>query len=263
MRVVAAALLIVSLGLAPGCSSSPNQPTPQPPSGGPSPAPPPPPEPPPPGGPATPPAPRIAKVRFMAFGDSLTEGVISVPFTQTLVTIPHAYPARLADQLRARYYDQPELVVFNEGRAGEMAMDGRTRLPDAIKADTPEVLLLMDGANEINVLGRRGISPAVGAIEDMIKDARRRGLIVFVATLPPQRAGGNHAEGAPFLDELNAQIRKTALDEGATLVDVNRQLDLSFVGQDGLHLTEAGYTRLAEIFAAAIRQAFDLAPPQT
>lgn len=197
----------------------------------------------------------------MAFGDSLTEGVVSAPLTQTLVTIPYAYPARLADQLRARYYDQPQIVVFNEGFAGEMAADGRARLPDAIKADSPEVLLLMEGANEINVLGRRGISRAVGALEDMIKDAQRRGVIVFVATLPPQRAGGDHAEGAPFLDELNTQIRKTALDEGATLVDVNRQLDLSFVGQDGLHLTEAGYTRLAEIFAAAIRQAFDVATP--
>ena len=50
-----------------------------------------------------------------------------------------------------------------------------------------------------------------------------------------------HADGAPFVDELNAQIRKTVADEGATLVDVNAQLDLSFVGQDGLHLTEAGY----------------------
>ena len=147
MRAAAAALLILCLGVASGCSSSPNQPTPQPPSGGPSPAPQPPPEPPPPGGPATPPAPRIAKVRFMAFGDSLTEGVVSAPLTQTLVTIPYAYPARLADQLRARYYDQPQIVVFNEGVAGEMAADGRTRLPDAIKADTPEVLLLMEGAN--------------------------------------------------------------------------------------------------------------------
>jgi len=264
MRAAAAALLTLCLGMAPGCSSSPpTVPTPQPSPGG-SPTPPAPPEPPTPGGPATPPpAPRLAKVRFMAFGDSLTEGVISTPLTLMLVDAPNAYPARLATALRARYYDQPQIVVFNEGRAGEMAGDGRTRLPDAIKADTPEVLLLLEGANEINVMGRRGISRAVGALEDMIKDAQRRGLTVFVATLPPQRAGGDHAEGAPYVEELNAQIRKTALDEGATLVDVYPQLDLSFVGRDGLHLTEAGYARLAEIFAAAIRQAFDLGTPQT
>ena len=118
----------------------------------------------------------------------------------------------------------------------------------------------MDGANDLLVFGRRGVSRAVGALEDMIKDAQRRGVLVLVATLPPQRPGGIRAEGVVDLDELNAQIRKTAAEEGARLVDVNTLLDLSFVGQDGLHLTEAGYTRLAEIFAAAIRDAFELPP---
>jgi lysophospholipase L1-like esterase len=204
--------------------------------------------------------PHLGKLRFVAFGDSLTEGVVSTPLTFTLVNIPYAYPARLADSLHARYKEQPQIVVFNEGKAGEFALDGKVRLPDAIKADTPDVVLLMEGANEINVLGRKGIARAVGALEDMIKDAQRRGVIVLVATLPPQRAGGIRAEGAPYLDELNAQIRKTAADEGARLVDVNLQLDLSFVGADGLHLTEAGYTRLAEVFGAAIHDAFELAP---
>lgn len=260
MRVVAASVLFLSLVVATGCSDSPNQPTPQP-----QPQPPvvtpPPSNPNPPAGPATPPAvPRVGKIRFVAFGDSLTEGVTSAPLTLTLVNVPYAYPARLADALHARYKNQPEIVVFNEGKAGESALDARTRLPDVIKADNPEVLLLMDGANDLLVFGRRGVSRAVGALEDMIKDAQRRGVLVLVATLPPQRPGGIRAEGVVNLDELNAQIRKTAAEEGARLVDVNTLLDLSFVGQDGLHLTEAGYTRLAEIFAAAIRDAFELPP---
>jgi lysophospholipase L1-like esterase len=264
MRAAAACLIALTLIGVAACSGSPNQPTPTPtPTPAPTPQPPTPPgTPEPPAGPTTPPpAPRVGKTRFVAFGDSLTEGVVSAPFTQTLVNIPYAYPARLADALKARYADQGDIVVFNEGKAGEFAVDGKVRLPDAIKAGTPQVLLLMEGANDINFLGRRGITRVVVALEDMIKDAQRRGVIVFVATLPPQRAGGLHAEGEPFLAELNAQIRKTAAEEGATLVDVNTQLDLSFVGQDGLHLTEAGYTRLAEIFAAAIRQAFETAPP--
>ena len=263
MRAVGAFLAVLSLVVATGCSSSPNRPSPTPqPQPQPNPTPPPT-TPDPPAGPSTPPpAPRLGKLRFVAFGDSLTEGVVSAPLTFTLVNIPYAYPARLADALRARYTAQPELVVFNEGKAGEFALDGKTRLPDAIKADAPEVLLLMEGANEINVLGRPGVSRAVGALEDMIKDAQRRGVTVFVATLPPQRLGGRNAGGASYVDELNTQIRKTAIDEGARLVDVNAQLDLSFVGGDGLHLTEAGYTRLAEIFAGAIRAAFEL-PPAT
>lgn len=262
MRAVVACLIALSLGLA-GCSGdNPNQPTPNP-SPSPTPQPPTPTPPPPaPGGPTTPPAvPRVGKVRYLAFGDSLTEGVVSAPHTQTLVTTPHAYPARLAEALRARYRDQPEIAVFNEGRAGEFATDGKVRLPDAIKAHSPEVLLLMEGANDINLFGRRGITRVVVALEDMIKDATRRGQIVFVGTLPRQRPGGRSAGGVEFLDELNGQIRKTAVEEGATVVDVYSQLDLSFVGEDGLHLTEAGYVRLAEIFAAAIRQAFEIAPP--
>jgi lysophospholipase L1-like esterase len=260
MRAVAAGLIVLML-CASGCSgSNPNQPTPTP-----TPTPTPSPTPPgsdPPAGPPTPaPAPRVTKTRFVAFGDSLTEGVVSAPLTQALVNIPYAYPARLADLLRARYRDQNDIVVLNEGKAGEFAVDGKVRLPDAIKNGTPQVLLLMEGANDISFLGRRGITRVVIALEDMIKDAQRRGVIVFVATLPPQRAGGLHADGAPFVDELNTQIRKTVAEEGATLVDVNAQLDLSFVGQDGLHLTEAGYVRLGEIFAAAIRQAFETAPP--
>jgi lysophospholipase L1-like esterase len=257
----AAWLIVVTLAVAACSSSSPNQPTPTPPSGG---TPPPPTgggEPDPPAGPQTPPpAPRLGKTRFVAFGDSLTEGIVSAPFGVLLVDVPHAYPARLATALRARYSDQPGIVVLNEGKAGEFALDGKVRLPDVIKADAPEVVLLMEGANELNVLGRRGVSRAVGALEDMIKDASRRGVIVFVATLPPQRAGGSNGFGAPYVEELNAQIRRTAADEGAGLVDVYPQFDLSLVGQDGLHLTEAGYTRLAEIFAASLRQAFEIPP---
>ena len=262
MRTAAACL--IALTLVAGCSGgSPNQPTPSPPTGGGG-TPTPPVTPDPPGGPSTPPpAPRIAKTRFVAFGDSLTEGVISAPVTLrlTLIDAPRAYPGRLVAALRARYYDQTDIVVLNEGKAGEFALDGKVRLPDVIKADAPQVVLLMEGANELNVLGRRGVSRAVGALEDMIKDAVRRGCIVFVATLPPQRASGVNGEGAAFVEELNVQIRKTAADEGATLVDVYPQLDLSLVGQDGLHLTEAGYARLAEIFAGAIRLAFEMPPP--
>lgn len=263
MRAAVACLIVLTLMGAAGCSGdNPNQPTPTPaptPPGGPTP---PPATPEPPAGPSTPPpAPRVAKTRFVAFGDSLTEGVVSAPLMLTLVDIPRAYPARLAEALRTRYYDQTDIVVLNEGKAGEFALDGKARLPDVIKTDAPQVLLLMEGANELNVLGRRGVSRAVGALEDMIKDATRRGCIVFVATLPPQRASGTNGFGAPYVEELNAQIRRTAADEGAMLVDVYPQFDLSLVGQDGLHLTEAGYVRLAAIFAAAIRQAFEAPPP--
>ena len=42
-----------------------------------------------------------------------------------------------------------------------VAADGRTRLPDAIRAHSPEVLLLMEGANELNFFGRAGVTRTV------------------------------------------------------------------------------------------------------
>ena len=125
MRAALACLIVVTLAGAAGCSGdNPNQPTPTPApptGGGGTPAPPATPDPP--AGPSRRPlpAPRIAKTRFVAFGDSLTEGVVSSPLTLTLVDIPRAYPARLAEALRTRYYDQTDIVVLNEGRAGEFA----------------------------------------------------------------------------------------------------------------------------------------------
>jgi lysophospholipase L1-like esterase len=261
MRAALACLIVLTLCAA-GCSGgSPNEPTPNP---TPTPQPPTPsPNPTPPAGPATPApaAPRLGKTRFLAFGDSMTEGVASLPFTQTLVNIPHSYPARLGDGLRARYADQRDIAVVNEGKAGEFAVEGKFRMGNLIRADTPQVLLLLEGANDINVLGRQGVSRVAVAIEDMIKDAHARGVVVLVATLPRQRAGGRNADGAPFVEEVNALIRRITVDRGATVVDVYNQLDLSLIGEDGLHPTEAGYARLAEIFATAIRQAFETAPP--
>ena len=180
--------------------------------------------------------------------------------TLRLVNIPYAYPAKLQDMLRARYKDQPEIVVANEGKAGESAIDGRGRLIDAIKADNPEVVILMDGANDLLFYHSPRHQPGGRRRRGHDQGSARPRRPVIVASLPPQRAGGLRAEGEPYLAETNAQLRKTAADEGAGFVDVNAQMDLSFVGQDGLHLTEAGYVRLAEIFAGAIRAAFELPP---
>jgi lysophospholipase L1-like esterase len=49
-----------------------------------------------------------------------------------------------------------------------------------------------------------------------------------------------------------------AATKGATFVDVFAQFDLSLIGQDGLHPTEAGYDRLATIFQSAISNAFEV-----
>jgi len=244
VRVLTAAVVLAVAGTA--CVRSPIVPSPRSPGPvvGPLPIPPPP-----------PPAPILSATRFLAFGDSMTEGTIS-PALQTMLTagLPVSYPYKLQERLTAIYTDQT-IIVLNAGRGGELATNGVKRLPDVMREAQPNVLLLMEGVNDLN--SKAGISQTIGALESMIKYARSQGVQVLLATLPPQRRGGLRAGSVDLVPPFNDEVRKTAAEEGATLVDVNSAFDLALIGQDGLHPTDAGYSRLAEIFFEAIRSAFE------
>ena len=82
-----------------------------------------------------------------------------------------------------------------------------------------------------------------------------------MATLPPSRASGVHAVPQSAIIALNDRIRTTAAGEGAVLVDLYAALSSDvtrYIGSDGLHPTEAGYSRMAEVFLQAIRLQFEV-----
>jgi hypothetical protein len=56
----------------------------------------------------------------------------------------------------------------------------------------------------------------------------------------------------------NIALRDVARGEGALLVDFEREVDVSLIGLDGLHPTEAGYTRMAAVLFEAIRGRYEL-----
>ena len=202
--------------------------------------------------------------RILAFGDSLTSGTTSPPPTLWSLDagLPVSYPFQLHLLLTARYTSQ-SVEVYNAGAAGTRASDDRSRLEDAIRDTNPEVLLLMHGANDLNRLGRSGIGRVIGWLEGMVDAGTSRGVRVFVATLPPQRDGpDSKGDAAPFLDIVNGQIREMAIDEGALPVDLFGNMALSDIGTDGLHPTEAGYHRMAEIWFDALRLAYEQAPEE-
>lgn len=171
---------------------------------------------------------------------------------------PWAYPNVLQSRLRSRYTSQLP-GVFNRGVGGEELSDGVTRLRDVLATDQPEVVLLQEGANDVN----QGRSPSsiANAFRSMIRDARARGAQPFVGTLLPQRplgsAGSCRGFGADNVAAANDQIRATAATEGAPLVDLYQAyggVPGDLIGPDGLHPTEAGYARIADTFFDAIRQ---------
>lgn len=215
----------------------------------------PPPEPPP---PPPPPVPVLGVTRILAFGDSMTEGVTSPTFGVRMLTagLPQSYPYKLQTLVSARYTSQT-VVVLNAGFAGKLATEDWSRFNAALSEAKPELLLLMEGANDLNGVAP-SVTAAVNAMEDMVREAGRRGIFVMLATIPPQRPGhGSNTTSPDVLARYNSSLRTMAANKGAQLIDVNALLPVALIGKDGLHPTEAGYERLAEIFFDAIKTKYE------
>ena len=247
---VALVAFVTGLGGSAGCGSSPTGPDPveqQPP----------PPPPPPPAA-----APRLSRLRYLAFGDSLTEGVVTTAIAANwrfalTAGRSESYPFKLQQLLSARYTAQSPSVL-NAGRGGEQAADALPRLQSVLnEARDTEVVLLLEGINDLNAFGEGRIPAAVDAMKGLMREVKRRGMVPMVATMVPLNPAGRRAGAAGWVPEYNRDLVRTAQTEGVTVVDLYNQFDVSLQGPDGLHPSEQGYQRMAEIFLAAIRAAFE------
>jgi lysophospholipase L1-like esterase len=206
---------------------------------------------------------RLQKTRFLAFGDSLTEGKLK-PFGATLTfdAGPHSYPSTLRRLLTERYAGQ-SVTVENEGWSGERATESFRRYLDAIAEHRPEVMLLMHGVNDLGSDDDNKILSTARAIDELTAIARDRGLAVFLATLPPLGPGGKSGDFCPeCVAPLNDRIRSSAPARGAVLVDVFAAWGSrsGLMGPDGIHPTEVGYEAIAVAFLEAIQRTLE-APP--
>ena len=211
--------------------------------------------------------PTLQRTSFLAFGDSVTAGEVTVPTSgatmdgfpsfRLIIVSAASYPAQLQTLLRTRYITQQAAIsVANAGVSGERATQGAQRFPSVVSQLRPEVVLLLEGYNDLSLLGAAGITPAAAAIETMARDARTRGARVFIASLTPPRAGGRNTLPADVVTAFNTRLRSVALGEGAVFVDLYQALVGNvtlYIGVDGLHPTEVGYQRIAETFFAAVQ----------
>ena len=211
--------------------------------------------------------PTLQRTSFLAFGDSTTAGEVTVPTSGgttidgfpsfKLVLVPSAsYPTQLQALLRTRYITQQTAIsVASSGVPGERATTGATRLPGVLSAVRPEVVLLLEGYNDL-ALGVNQVGPAATAIETMAKEARNRGARVYIASLTPPRPGGRNALPADWIATYNARLRSVAAGENAVFVDLYQALVTNvtlYIGTDGLHPTEIGYQKIAETFFNSIQ----------
>jgi len=198
----------------------------------------------------------------------VTSGEVSFPIgstsfhglgaiTKQVVVPSAAYPTILAKTLQGRYPSQSDqIIVANYGLGGEKTVNARDRFFQALAIVRPEVVLLMEGYNDIGGGANGAASSAASEIDIMAAEARNRGMRVFLGTAVPPRPGGNRTIDLIYIIDWNNRMRTVASRQGAVLVDlysailpeVNR-----YIGVDGLHPNEAGYAKIADLFFQAIQ----------
>ena len=231
--------------------------------------------------------PQLSETKYVAFGDSITQGQIDTPCPgqvgatlqealkslrglERIVDPARSYPTKLLTLLTGRYPGQG-ITMFNAGLGGETVEQGQARLPGVLTAQKPQVLLLQEGANDLTGIAFGSppytvMSTIVNGLRAMIREARRRGILVFVGTLLPQRAGSCRAYAPEYIAPTNDLIRVMVAGEGpgVTLVDLYAAFggvagDL--LSPDGLHPNDAGYQRMAQDFFENIQQLETMARP--
>jgi lysophospholipase L1-like esterase len=216
--------------------------------------------------------PTLSRTKFLAFGDSITAGEVTVPGGSLLiggldkssrqVVVPSAsYPTVLQNTLRGRYAAQANSIeVFNYGFGGEKVINARNRFFSALSATRPEVVMLNEGANDIPLGEDGAASGAAAEIRIWVAEAKARGARVFLATPVPGKPGSKTIQPFLLLDYAN-RMRRVAEQEGVTLVDLYGLMlpDANrYIGVDGLHPNEAGYARIADLFFQAIQASLEV-----
>ena len=213
------------------------------------------------------PAPRLSRTRFLAFGDSFTAGEVTTPALTTssaigkLVLVPSAsYPTVLQTRLQATYTSQASsITVTNAGLASERILDGAQRFPSVYDSARPEVVLIQEGANGLPQVGP---DISAGVMRTMVQHAKAGGSRVFVGSMIPQVPG--RPRGNTPVSELlayNTTLQLMSQQESVVYVDLYTPMlpdAPTLIGSDGLHPTEAGYRRIAEIFMVAIRTTLEV-----
>jgi lysophospholipase L1-like esterase len=202
----------------------------------------------------------VSRTKFLAFGDSITAGTTSPVFTVWQLAnagLPQSYPFKLQSLLRGRYRDQA-IDVTNGGKPGEAVADAKARFSTLLRDAAPDVVILMHGVNDVTFQRVSEVSRTAEFVNQIAREARFAKADVIICTMLPQRAGGSHTADPTVLAAYNVALRQVARGEGAKLIDFDALgFDLRLIGVDGLHPTEQGYTRLAEIFFDFARQWYE------
>lgn len=220
----------------------------------------------------------LSATKFVAFGDSVTEGQNGrIAGGMRVVDLPNAYPTKLQSLFDFEFPGQAIMVV-NRGEGGVPLEDGMKHLPGVLSSEHPDALLLLDGYNDLVACppGNAGSASCATAIHVVVNKLReciqiarapRYGVrYIFVSTLtPPGPVSGpvDRRRASEAIAQTNGRFAQMVPAEGAILVDPYPQFlghEAEYVDVDGLHLRPAGNDDVARLFFSAIKVAIPATP---
>jgi lysophospholipase L1-like esterase len=157
---------------------------------------------------------------ILAFGDSLTFGVGTTKI--------NSYPSVLAQMTG--------LNVINAGVSGETTTDGLARLPELLDRTVPDLLILIEGGNDI--LRNQSKSTLKTNLQQMIELAQSRRIPVVLIAIPEKSLLSN---AAPLYAELAEQYGLVYDD--SLIGGLQRSPSLK---SDIVHFNKEGYREMAE-----------------
>lgn len=163
---------------------------------------------------------------IVAFGDSLTEGYGAAK--------GNSYPEVLAELTG--------LKVINSGISGEVTKQGLERLPDVLSKHKPQLVILMEGGNDI--LHGGDLGQAKQNLASMIELIQAYGSEVVLIGVPQKKLFSNTA---PFYQQR--------ADEYPLVYESDILPDLLWDNNyksDSIHFNAAGYHKLAEHIHAVL-----------
>jgi lysophospholipase L1-like esterase len=205
---------------------------------------------------------QTAPRKYLAFGDSITEGRGDDPTRAAL-----GYPPRLEVLLQTAGVSA---TVLNRGLGGERTPDALSRIDSVIAEGSPgDYLLLMEGTNDIS----RAISTetTIFNLDEMARRAEVKNLLALHATVIPRKPDAKVDANNIVNDALNGSIRNLAgvrQRREADPYEVFRTTPNTFsfyvvAADDPVgHPNAAGYDILARVFFNAL-QGIDTVSPVT
>lgn len=217
----------------------------------------------PPGLTITPPG-ALGTTRLVAFGDSITWGARSAWYSADIQVFIAAanggYPERLQASLASKHPSVP-VTMFNEGLPGELAVNALSRFRTMLTTRRPHAVLLLEGINDL--ANDISVSRTVGGLRSMLDAAAAVGVPVLLATMyqtyeETSPDGSFRPNGAAYVPAFNVAVRQLAAGRvNVHLVDLEPVMsNRSLVGNDGIHLEDAGFDVMAARFQAVIEAAF-------